>query len=161
MTATKNLWAGLILGLIGLSIVFIAIPYGVDEPKKIKFAALSPAYYPRIVAIVMTILGLVIAMRAVTRPIKSNAEADRPDATARICIVFCLLIFYALSINFLGFVLASAIALFAFMFHAGERRVWLMALLATAIPFGLFLFFQKIAGIPIPTGVLAPLLNRI
>lgn len=161
MTQNKNFWAGLALGLIGLVIIFIAIPYGVDEPKKIKFVALSPAYYPRIVAIAMTLLGGVIMLRAVIRPIDSSAEAERPDAMTRICIVFVLLAIYASSITYLGFILGSVIALFAFMFHAGERRIWLMMLLAIAIPFGLFLFFQKIAGIPIPTGVLAPLLNGV
>jgi|TARA_B110000211_G_scaffold222210_1_gene270652 hypothetical protein len=161
MTQNKNFWAGLALGLIGLVVIFIAIPFGVDEPKKIKFAALSPAYYPRIVAIAMTFLGGVITLRAVMRPINSNTETERPDAMARISIVFVILAIYALSITYLGFVLAPVIALFAFMFHAGERRIWVMAFIAIAVPFGLFLFFQKIAGIPIPTGVLAPLLNGV
>ena len=161
MTQNKNFWAGLALGLVGLAIIFIAIPFGVDEPKKIKFAALSPAYYPQIVAIAMTFLGGVITLRAVMRPIKSNTETERPDAMVRISIVFVILAIYALSITYLGLVLAPVIALFAFMFHAGERRIWVMAFIAIAVPFGLFLFFQKIAGIPIPTGVLAPLLKGV
>ena len=35
---------------LGLLVVFVLIPLGVDEPGNVEFAALAPAYWPRIIA---------------------------------------------------------------------------------------------------------------
>ena len=48
----RNFVSGLIMLAIGVSLVFILIPMGIDTPKKVRYAALSPNYYPYIVAIV-------------------------------------------------------------------------------------------------------------
>jgi len=41
-----DLMAGLLFTCIAALIIWVAIPYGIQEPKKVKFAALSPSYYP-------------------------------------------------------------------------------------------------------------------
>ena len=55
-----------------------------------------------------------------------------------------------------GFVLMSTIALLVLMTIAGERRLHLMLPISILLPLGLYFFFNKIANIPIPAGVLQP-----
>lgn len=158
--ANKHVWAGLLLGAIGLVFILILIPHGVVEPRKVKYAALSPSYYPRIVAIALLGLGMLVAVRGFLEHRQAD-EPDamaRPDAGVRIAAVFCLLGLYAVLIGTVGFVLMSALVLAALTFLAGERRLWLIAANAVVLPFVLYFFFVEIANIPIPAGVLEPLL---
>lgn len=160
MSLSRNVWAGLVLAAIGLAIVLILIPYGVVEPRKVKYAALSPSYYPRIVAIVLALLGLVVAIRGGIEKSQSETEdpGRRPDAVLRIVSVLALLLVYALLVEPLGFVLSSMLALACLTVLAGERNVALIAAIAIVLPFGLYFFFVKVANIPIPTGILKSLL---
>ena len=65
------------------------------------------------------------------------------------------------SLDYLGFVLGGAIALVLLMLLAGERRPLLVACVSIGVPMALYLFFTKAAGIPIPSGILKPLLLKI
>lgn len=160
MRLSRNVWAGLVLTAIGMAIVLILIPYGVVEPRKVKYAALSPSYYPRIVAIALVLLGIVVAVRGgLEKPQNETKDLGRrPDATVRIVSVLALLTVYALLVEPLGFVLSSMLALTCLTLLAGERKVALIAPIVILLPFGLYFFFVKVANIPIPTGILKPLL---
>lgn len=164
MTARKDLWSGLFLTGVGLLVVLVLIPNGVDEPRKVKYAALSPSYYPRIVAIALTLLGAVVTVRAVlggrSRPSVEDADR-RPDAARRTAIFLGILALYAASVAWLGFIVASTLALIASLRLAGERRFGLTVLMAVALPLILYFFFLKIARVPMPLGVLQPLLQGV
>lgn len=158
--ANKHVWAGLLLGAIGILFILVLIPHGVVEPRKVKYAALSPSYYPRIVAVALVVLGVLVAIRSYLEG-RESAGPDamaRPDANVRIAAVFCVLGVYAVWIETVGFVLMSALVLAVLTFLAGERRLWLIAVNAVVLPFALYFFFVEIANIPIPAGVLKPLL---
>lgn len=150
------------LGL-GLAMILLLIPLAVDEPRRVKYAALSPSYYPRIIAICLSILGLVIAVRsALARPTEAAEKTEnRPDAMQRIFIVFCLLLAMALVLKTLGFIVTTSLALGAATWFAGERNYAMIIGLGIIIPLVLYFFFLKVAGIPIPLGVLHPLLAGV
>lgn len=151
------------MATLAVLIIFVLIPYAVAEPKKVKYAALSPSYYPRIVAIALLVLGVAISIRTILAPSdQQQASSNRhPNAFFRIAFVFVLLGLYAVSVSWLGFILASSLVLFATFWLAGERRLLLMTSMAILIPFGLYLFFLKVASVPIPLGILQPLLSGI
>lgn len=164
----KDAWAGVILVGTALLVLLVLIPQGVVEPKKIKYAALSPSYYPRIVAMVLCGLGAVIALRSFwagrsvnSQELQAVAPDRHPAAARRITIVFGLLLFYALAVSYLGFIVSSIVILLATFWLAGERRLQLILPLSVLLPFALYFFFLKVAAVPIPTGVLAPWLEGI
>ncbi|MEM9061006.1 MAG: tripartite tricarboxylate transporter TctB family protein [Pseudomonadota bacterium] len=160
--ARKDLWSGLILAGLGLLVVFVLIPQGVVEPRKVKYAALSPSYYPRLIGIALILLGAVVALRDVFSPAGTEQDPARhPRALQRTAIFFGLLAVYGLAVSASGFILPSIIALAAALLLAGERRIWLISVISLVLPFGLYFFFLKIASIPIPAGLLAPLLEGI
>jgi len=62
MTSNRklDLLAGLLLTCIAALVIWVAIPYGIQEPKKVKYEALSPSYYPRLVGYCLLAFGLIL-----------------------------------------------------------------------------------------------------
>ena len=152
-----DITAGLICVVLALLILFVAIPLGVQEPKKVKFVALSPSYYPRLVTYFLLFFGLLlVALRFFNKdtqhPIFENSFW-RQNIKALLVIVAVLFLYYA-TLNYLGFVVSSIIALLALLFIAGERKLWALVLIPLGLPFALYYFFTHVANIPIPAGVL-------
>ena len=182
--------AGVLLSGIALLLLFVLIPYGVDAPRKVKFAALHPAYYPRIVSWCLLIFGcatLVVAFRkkisaqassfddpidsttasgsdtinpanALVSEVKDKTTGQRVFSLAILSTVFACVTFF---LPTLGFPLTTALTLLVVMPLAGEYRVWLILTVAVCLPMLLYLFFSKVANIPIPGGVLDPWLLKL
>lgn len=160
MSPSKNVLTGLLMVCFGFTVLLLLIPFGVIEPKKVQYAALSPSHYPRLIAIVLTFLGAAVAIRALVTERGSTPPASdqRKDASRRLLLTFILLGLYAILLEPLGFIIASALALGCLLWLAGERRSWLIIGLAFIVPFCLYIFFVEIARIPIPAGIMKPLL---
>ena len=163
----KNMLSGLVMLGVGLLLLFVLIPLGVDTPKKIRYAALSPTYYPQIIALILCLIGAAIALQSWRAP-KTSAPAKaleepvtntHPRAKIRIALFLGLLAFYAMALNSLGFVICGILVLAASLTLAGERRISIIAPIALLLPILLFLFFYKVAYVPVPNGILAPLLE--
>ena len=61
----KHFFSGVFMLSVGLLLLLFLIPYGIDTPKKIRFAALSPTYYPQIVAVILSVIGAAIIVKTV------------------------------------------------------------------------------------------------
>lgn len=161
-TRKLDLLAGLLFICVAAVIIWVAIPHGVQEPKKVKFAALSPSYYPRLVGYCLLLFGLVLlitrGISAKHKPTDENQNLSNNWIVVLIGIAVTLSAYY-FSLEFLGFVLASSIALFILLLIAGERSVPALLLIPALLPLALHLFFTKVANIPIPSGFLQPLIG--
>ncbi|MYI68648.1 MAG: tripartite tricarboxylate transporter TctB family protein [Boseongicola sp. SB0673_bin_14] len=159
---TRDVIAGALILAIGLAFVFILIPIGVDEPRRVKYAALSPTYYPRIVAMILVVIGAAVVARAVSRPTASELDGEaHPKAARRLLGISAILAAFAILLTPLGFVVASALALFAAIWLAGEQRIHVNAAISVILPVLLYFFFLKVARSPIPLGVLKPVLEGV
>ncbi len=158
----RDFWSGLVFLLFGVVLIVFLIPSGVVEPKRIKFAVLSPSYYPRIIAIAMSIIGLAICIGSL-RGTDDDFVTSSIDLNAmgKVVTVFIVLFATAYALPHAGFVLASAVALVVLMALAGERNPFIVVGVAIILPIVLYLFFTKLASVPIPGGILDPLLQRI
>lgn len=159
----RNLVSAVLMLAFGACVIWVLIPAGVAEPKKIKYAALSPSYYPRLVAVALMMLGAGVLLRTLTeaRQNYQAAEDRHPQATPRIVGFFLILLFFALTLKWLGFIVAATVAMFLALLLGGERRFWLTIPLAVLTPLLLYFFFLKIARIPIPLGILEPWLAGV
>lgn len=157
----RDLYSGLIFIALGVALLTILVPMGIVEPRKVRFAALSPSYYPKIVAGVLLALGAAVAWRARREAASGPAANRHPNARLRIACFIALLGAYALLLPWLGFVAAGFLGLLAAFWIAGERRPKLILPLAVFVPLMLYFFFLKVALIPIPTGVLTFLLQGL
>ena len=141
--------------------VAVLVPIGIQEPGSVDFAALSPAFWPRLVCIGLGAMGAFIAVAAYLN--RGSAEDSEPDEQAQFSLPVVLLrIALALGLMFaayfllepLGFVVTGALVLLAFMVFAGERNPAVMLPVAAGVPLFLYFFFTRVANIPIPNGVL-------
>lgn len=154
------------LGVIALTLItnFIIIPAGVSLPPKVPFKALEPAFWPNIIIWVMAFLGLVLVVQGVLASRRATEEqsADAPAKRAHVgpaLIAIALLFVFNFLLNTVGFIVASVLLLPVFMWLMGERRYWLMAVIAILLPFGLHFFFKHVATVYVPLGFLEPWLG--
>ena len=164
MFANKNLLAGLVLLTFGALSLGVLIPFGVQQPPSVQYRALSPSYWPNIVAAAICLIGLALTVSAA---MTKQPEDQAPPSIGTAWLTFrpfvALGICFALYICLepLGFVLTCAIGLAALMVLAGEYRPQMVLPVAIIVPLGLHLFFTKAASVPIPMGVLETWLLRI
>ena len=161
-----DLTAGLFFLLLGLLLIFVLIPQGVDSPPGIKIAALSPLYYPQNIAYALTAMGAMIVVAVfLTKGGDSEAEDDEfpqhPQAMLRAGTAIAALFVLYFIMAYLGFIIGAFVALVFYMFLAGERRLYISIPVAILVPLALFFFFGKVAGIPIPAGPLEEILGQI
>lgn len=160
----RDLLAAIGFITIAVAILFIAIPYGVQEPKKVKFLALSPSYYPRLVCYCLLGFGLALLARQIFSSLKAGESENNSDLTIKpvylLTIAATLTIFY-IALPYLGFVLSTSVLLLVLLLLAGDRNIVSLVAIPLLLPISVYLFFTKVANIPIPGGILEPLLTGI
>ena len=159
---TRNLLSAAVFILLAATIIWIAIPYGVQEPKKVKFVALSPSYYPRLVSYCLLLIGSLLLLRSLmekaANPSSTEESNSRYQMLVPIVVILFLLYWFLES---LGFVLAPILALLTLLLLSGERNIMVILLISIMLPLCLYLFFTQVANIPIPGGILDPLLLKL
>lgn len=164
----RDLVAALLCLMFGLAAVLFLIPRGVAVPGSVKVAALSPDFWPRLIAYgaiaasVFLFIETLIVRQAAARP--HDAEPDDAEeearyrlaalpATVRVAVLVAALFAFYAGLTALGVVAASILLLFAMMLFFGERDIRLVAGLSVAIPLLLYAFFRYAASVPIPLGI--------
>lgn len=164
----RDLVAALLCLMFGLAAVLFLIPRGVAVPGSVKVAALSPDFWPRLIAYgaiaasVFLFIETLIVRQAAARP--HDAEPDDAEeearyrlaalpATVRVAVLVTALFAFYAGLTALGVVAASILLLFAMMLFFGERDIRLVAGLSVAIPLLLYAFFRYAASVPIPLGI--------
>ena len=141
--------------LIGILVFFVLIPYGIDQPDNVKHTALAPNFWPKIIAAVIALMGLLLAVKPGGNIGSETGSEDDPWAQRLPGLAVSLgslFAFYFL-IPSLGMVAPGAALVLGLMLFAGERRWWLAVAVSFGIPILLYVFFTFVAGIPIPLGV--------
>ncbi len=160
----QNVIAGGFYLILGLLIVFVLIPIGVDEPSNVQYAPLAPSYWPRIICFALAVLGIAMLIRSVMQIRSGWASGEAPEDAPEARLIWRAGVVIALGfalyavLETLGFVLATAIVLVVLMLFAGERRLQIILPVAAGVPLALYFFFVKAASIPIPAGILESVL---
>ena len=135
-----DLISGVVLCLVGVLGIAILVPFGIQEPQSVDFAALSPSFWPRLVCIGLAVMGAFIAVAAfLNRNQPDEGEAEEPSQFSMQVIVLSVAL--ALGMMFaadfmlepLGFVITGVLVLLAFMIFAGERNPVVMLPVAAGV----------------------------
>jgi len=115
------------------------------------------AVFPRAIAVVLIILGIVLLINGLTKKDKTNPFTG--IALSRLVPMFIALAMYVGLIPFIGFILSSTLFLtFSFLyFGEGKSKVLYILkqlLLAFVISIGFYAIFYYGFRVPIPTGSL-------
>jgi putative tricarboxylic transport membrane protein len=125
------------------------------------YAQVGPGVVPRIVGVILVLLGAALAREAFTggfRGVDEEAEVHLPmDWRAFAWITGGIFIYGAL-IQSLGFVLSSVILYAAVARSFGSRRYLLNAVVGLLLASFIFAVFNYGLGLTLPPGVLKPLL---
>ncbi len=161
-----DLIAGTVLCLVGVLGVAVLVPVGIQEPETVDFAALSPAFWPRLVCIGLGVMGAFIAVAAYlnrNQPGESDAgepsQFSLPVVVLRVALALGMMFAGYFMLEPLGFVITGALLLLAFMIFAGERSPVILLPVAAGVPLFLYFFFTVVANIPIPNGILEPIMG--
>lgn len=132
----------------------------------------SAAGYPRVLAVVVLVLGAILLAVAVFRrrggtgrPILGTGDAasavaqgDEPPRVDRALGCLVALVILTLLFDPLGYPLAMPVLLFALMRIGGERRWLVPAASAVLLTAAVYVFFRYVLNIVLPLGVLGGLL---
>lgn len=154
---TRQQMIGVIVVLLGVTIFFLIIPFGIVKPRTIEIAALAPDFWPKIIAVIIVVNGILLTFT------KGNPDEevinDWKIRFPRLMMTFgCLLLFYFV-IPTLGMVVPATALIFGLMLFAGDQHWIKMTVLSIIPPVLLYIFFVYIANMPIPLGVFESLIN--
>ena len=144
---------GIVLVVIGLLVFFVLIPVGIVSPSNLDNLAIAPDFWPRIVAGVFTLMGIVIAVKSGGEAADGEQSIPWSGRLPRLAVVLAALFGFYFAISSFGMVAPAMALIFGLMLFAGERRWWLMILVSTLVPILLYIFFVFVANIPIPLGL--------
>ena len=154
-------------------VLFVLIPAEIFIPAGIRIRALSPAFFPRIVSILMIGLGAGIVVQSLLQirsvrlmggvpPAQPEADDQQDTSTdlrlpvkiAKIGFASVLLFCYYWLIGIFGMMATSIVMMPAFSFLYGYRKWKLVLPLSVVLAVSLYYFFAKVAHISIPKGSL-------
>ena len=157
-----DLFIGILLILAGLLIMFILIPNGISAPNDLDILALSPRFWPRIITGCLIFCGVIITLQGFIE-VKNRDPADADQKPfdfnglfsmemGRAALTIGFLLIYYWSINHIGIVAASLLAIILFTFYGGEKRIGYILSIAIILPIALYYFFTLVANVPLPLG---------
>lgn len=144
--------AGVFIALaIGL---FLIIPYQIDKPL-IQIAAvgqsnLSPELFPRIVAIAMLVLGLWYFVVSFSMEEVNGLRLLDGEAVKNVAVTLLLMALYVPLMVNLGFVVGSALMVFAMSTYFGNRSFILGGLVSVLLPMTIFFVFRRLLLTELP-----------
>jgi putative tricarboxylic transport membrane protein len=149
--------------LIGLGVMVLAaftlwwiIPNHITTPRRAPIKALSPAFWPKIIAWVVLICGAALTLRAALAPKTPNAVADDLSVSRaeglRLLALGAILVGIYFALPILGMVWVCMIAFALLLLLSGGGNLGWGLVTAVVLPLALYFFFTKIAGVAIPQG---------
>lgn len=149
--------------LLVVAVIFFVVAFNfeyVEQPGR-----LGPAFWPQVICVgiaVCSIASIAQKVRARGRPVARHppieiegmdeAEEEHPVIWSRLVTAVALVVAYPVGAIFLGYPIATALTLIAFMYLGGQRR-WYVVPLGV---FGSLLFtyvFGRVVYVAVPTGV--------
>lgn len=151
------------LGVAAGAILFAAfvIPAFISVPESVKAAPLSPAFLPYVLSGLIAVLGLVCAGQAMFgRGVpKEDGEGFDPAPRwplAAVLVAGVLAAFWWLP-EIAGMLPVSIGAMAVLLLMGGERSAVRLVLVSILVPLAVWLFFTRVALVPLPEGPLEAL----
>jgi putative tricarboxylic transport membrane protein len=142
-----------------LILLAFSTAYGLAATRiPLTFLAMKESFNARTMPYALSIIGILLSIAILISPTKSGDEKERFTDVfkgldwTRVGLLVAMMVFYGLTLRFLGFVISSIIFLLGGFYILGERRKWL--LFTGSVPLVLFIWFlmSKILGMYIAPG---------
>lgn len=152
MTDADIIMGGLMFVFSCLGLIFIGSL--VAEPKVLlgrSLTAIAPSLFPSLVLAGLALLSALFLVRAVRRPAKTvtGDGVERPSLR-RALLLFAIMMFYALAMKPLGFLLSTMLALAGISYLVGNRSPLQIGLVSIASPILLYLLATRLLAVSLP-----------
>ena len=126
--------------------------------RKFRNVPVGPEFFPRWLAIGLFACSVALLVQA----LKTKPASDKPAPTLslfdkgmqRLLIGLAVVLIYAFSWNFIGFIIATPFGIFALMFVLGLRKYPAMIAFSFGAMIVIFCAFRYLLGIDMPLGIL-------
>ncbi|MBI4540090.1 MAG: tripartite tricarboxylate transporter TctB family protein [Gemmatimonadetes bacterium] len=143
-----DLFAGLAL------FAFAAFYFWQSLAVTVGFASdtLGPTFFPRLLALGLAILALVVVVRAATN--RSDPSAPAPLRHGLLVVLLVLIVAWAVLLPLLGYFIVTPPLLAAVMLLLGLRNLWKLLGTTLGLTLALYLLFGQALNVPLPMGPL-------
>lgn len=122
----------------------------VSNFRKISSLDIGPAFFPKILGILLIIFALLISFKA----IKKNNNEKINFVNKNLIIVLLSIILYCVLFNVIGFVISSTIML-AFLMRIMGSDKWIKTIITSfVIVIVIYFIFKMLLNVPLPWGIL-------
>jgi putative tricarboxylic transport membrane protein len=145
----RNLVSGVILLALSMGTFF--------ESRKLEIGALSSAqtgFFPFILSVLLAVLSLILLGQA----LKGKNEGTIPawvgkGGWKRLGLTLGILFFFAVSFEYLGYLISTFLLIFILVKAFGNRKWWVAVFFALLSAFGSYLIFGILLKTPLPPGI--------
>lgn len=156
LSRRDELLIGLCVAILAAAMLLWIIPGYIDTPRRTPIRALSPAFWPKIIAATMLLCGVILSARALFAPVPPDSVVDSLSISRkeglRLLAFGAILLGSYLALPVVGMVWVCMIAYALMILLSGGRNLGWGMIVAIALPLLLYLFFTKVAGVAIPQG---------
>jgi putative tricarboxylic transport membrane protein len=151
-----------------LILLAFCLAYGIAATQiPLTFIAMKESFNARTMPYALSIIGILLSTAILILPASAGEGKERFTEVfkgldwTRVGLLVAIMIFYGLTLRFLGFVISSTLFLLGGFYILGERRRWLLIL--GSVPLVLFIWFlmSKILGMYIAPGEIFYLMGII
>lgn len=150
ITAEAWLTVGLaLLGIFGL----LFLSQLVAEPKVLfgrSLTAIAPTLFPSLVLGAMAVLAVALLYSLRGTLFTEHSKTFEDGALPRVVMLFAVMLFYALTMAPLGFLISSAISMAAVAWIAGNRSIPQIVAVSVICPIGLYLVSTRGLAVSLP-----------
>ena len=142
---------------IGVGVVAIAALYAAGATRIAAgsgYAGIGPAFFPWVVSGLLAICGILLLREAATGGFRRfTSESTPPEGIrwGRFAIASAGLIVNAALITIIGFTLSCALLFAVIAYACGNRRVPRNLVIGLCVAYPVFLMFNKVLGLNLPT----------
>lgn len=163
-TMKSDIFSGLAIVVFGGALLLVAIPSGVVEYGSSQNLAMSPSFWPKVLAISLMVLGLGVMLEKRLGANKGNCGKENLDSSSaqegdvssgvqwRGMIALLMIPLYYLSILWFGLVVPSFLAFLVYSLCHSSKKLGSSMLWGIVVVICVTVFFVKGADIVIPMG---------
>jgi hypothetical protein len=152
-----DITTGIVFVCFSLIAYFYIIPtqifFAVSEEGAVSQKVLRADFFPNFAVILFAIVSCILLVKGFRAPVqKAVQDIDLKRVSSQVGMVYLVFLFYALSLEWLGFLINTPIFIFALLLILGTRDWRYILPLVTLVPPGVYYFFWYAFKVILPEG---------
>jgi hypothetical protein len=150
---TRDAAVALVGLLLGLGVILLVPSHAAREGYAALTDIQSPGFFPLVLAGCLVVTSTVFFAASLRRASGTREEDQRPiQQPLRLAATMGLLVAYYFGLTWIGMLPASILLILGLGLVLGYRNLWLLAIVAVAVPTGVHLLFSRLLYVLLPEG---------